>query len=620
MADKPFDFVGGSYTSLNSTLDAQRCINLYVETDETGKGKNRAALVGTPGISSFCTLPTGPIRGMLATDASRLFVVSGAKFYEIHSDGGYTLRGDVGADDGAPVYIFTNLGTQIMIVAGGKVYIDDGITVTQSSYQNGTGFVTASGTAVTWVSGSKFDSSNVGQPIVIGGTTYTVASVTDDEHLVLTSSAGSVPGTTVTGTVDVTGTAVTRASGTYFNPNYLTDDGGVGGKCTIDGTAYKIATVPDGSNLTIVSPGVNAPLTGVTFSVLYGVAYSASYPVTATCGAFLDGYFIIGKDRQVNISSPNDGKAWNPIDFGLKEGAADGIQAMLVDHQELWIFGDQTIEVWQDTGAATFPLQRNPSGFIPYGTGARGSPCRVGDRVGWLGSDNRGDLVAYLAAGFIPQRVSTYAVEAAWSAMRYVADARSYSYVEDGHVFWVISFPDAGQTWVYDVTEKVWHERASWDATGGGGGTGTLVMHPGVHHAFIPTLETLGVYNWGIHVLGDFTMGKLYVMGLDLADDDGVPIHRIRAAPHIANGTHYSYFSEFILDIQRGSGGTNLSLEYSDDGGNTWSTPRLATAVDARAVWRRLGRSRDRVFRVSYSGAGTVCWINAHLESFAGRT
>jgi len=53
-----------------------------------------------------------------------------------------------------------------------------------------TGTVNTNGTAVTWVSGDKFDSRWVNQPVTIDGAQYAVQSVADDENLVLWASAG----------------------------------------------------------------------------------------------------------------------------------------------------------------------------------------------------------------------------------------------------------------------------------------------------------------------------------------------------------------------------------------------------------------------------------------------
>ena len=57
------------------------------------------------------------------------------------------------------------------------------------------GTVNVSGTAVSWVSGDVFTAGMVGRPILLNNTTnYTVASFTDNQNIVLTSSAGTQTG------------------------------------------------------------------------------------------------------------------------------------------------------------------------------------------------------------------------------------------------------------------------------------------------------------------------------------------------------------------------------------------------------------------------------------------
>jgi hypothetical protein len=598
-----FNFIGGSYTSTSAKLDAQRTINLYVETDPTGQGKSPAALIGTPGLEAFCTLPTEPIRGMLTGSSNRMFVVAGNTYYEVHQDGSYTTRGTVATDSlNTPVQMFAN-GTQVLIIASGNAYIDDGVSVTQAQYQNGSGTVTTSGSTVTWISGSQFDSSNVGNPMVIDGTIYNVASVTDEKHCTLTSAAGTHTGTVFSGTCDTDGDAVTWVSGDYFNPDPNVWSLPV--TITINGVDLTISKVDSGTSLQLtVAAGTQ---TGVDWSVTLGVDYSASYPVTASSGAFLDGYYVVSKpgSKQVNISALRDGTTWNAIDFAIKEGNPDGIVALLADHEELWIFGGESIEIWQDTGAATFPLQRNPNGFILLGLVAAASPVRIAGMVGFLSTDSRGGVVAYLANGFQPARVSTAAVESAWNAIN-CEDAVSYPYTDNGHQFWVISFPSASQTWVYDATEKLWHERSWWNAS-----TSAAEMARSMFHGYV----------WGAHYTGDYGTGAIYRASTDIYDDFGGPIYRTRSAPHIANATLHTFFSELTLDVEIADDQGDFYLDWSDDATKTWITPKTATAYsDGRVVWRRLGKSKDRIFRVTYKGNGKVAWINAHVEAISGRT
>lgn len=61
-----------------------------------------------------------------------------------------------------------------------------------AGYATYAGVIDTSGTAVTWVSGDKFSTGwTAGKSIVINGVTYSVASVTSAEALVLTATAGT---------------------------------------------------------------------------------------------------------------------------------------------------------------------------------------------------------------------------------------------------------------------------------------------------------------------------------------------------------------------------------------------------------------------------------------------
>ncbi len=71
-----FNFVGPTYVSESVNVDAQRTVNLYPEFVESGTGKAKVVLYGTPGLGLFTTLAQSPIRGMFATD-TRLFVAAG---------------------------------------------------------------------------------------------------------------------------------------------------------------------------------------------------------------------------------------------------------------------------------------------------------------------------------------------------------------------------------------------------------------------------------------------------------------------------------------------------------------------------------------------------------------
>ena len=122
------NFISGTYQSWSANVDAERAINLYPEVVESAGGKSRVVLYGTPGLATFCTLPTSPVRALWAGE-QRLFAVGGSKLYEISSGGTATSLGDVGDDaDHTPATIWSNSG-QLFIVSAGYGWVATGTAV-----------------------------------------------------------------------------------------------------------------------------------------------------------------------------------------------------------------------------------------------------------------------------------------------------------------------------------------------------------------------------------------------------------------------------------------------------------------------------------------------------------
>jgi len=88
-------------------------------------------------------------------------------------------------------------------------------------------------------------------------------------------------------------------------------------------------------------------------------------------------------------------------------------------------------------------------------------------------------------------------------------------------------------------------------------------------------------------------------------------------------------FHSLQIDMQTGVGLGNFPgsigedpqamLQWSDDGGHTWSNEYWVPIgkmgeYKTRARWRRLGRSRARIFRVTITDPVKVVFIGASVE------
>jgi hypothetical protein len=119
------------------------------------------------------------------------------------------------------------------------------VTVTAGRY----GTVNTSGTAVTWVSGTKFTGLTAGQAVTIGGVIYTIGEVASPQQLTLTASAGTQTGAeyvAVRGGVDgnmITMYATHKTSTLQCAQSVLPFTGGnsnVTWQCSIDFTALGV--------------------------------------------------------------------------------------------------------------------------------------------------------------------------------------------------------------------------------------------------------------------------------------------------------------------------------------------------------------------------------------------
>lgn len=336
---------------------------------------------------------------------------------------------------------------------------------------------------------------------------------------------------------------------------------------------------------------------------------------------YLDGYFVFDAPNSQRVyvvqSLTSTGYIYplvfNSLDYASAEGSPDQIVGLIVDHREVWLYGTNSVEVWYNSGASDFPLQRIQGAFNEIGCAAPHSVAKMDNGLFWLGSDARGRGIVYRANGYNGQRISTHAVE--WRIQSYgdISDAIAYTYQQDGHSFYVLTFPTAGKTWVYDVATQAWHERASGD-----------------DNEYRHRSNCQMTFNNEV-IVGDFENGKLYAFDLTVYSDSGAIqkwLRSWRALQPGQNNLKRTAHHSLQLDCESGVGlitgqgsDPQVMLRWSDDGGNTWSSEHWSSMggigeYGRRVFWRRLGMTlklRDRVYEVSGTDPVKIAITGAEL-------
>lgn len=383
-----------------------------------------------------------------------------------------------------------------------------------------------------------------------------------------------------------------------------------------------IGNIPGTGPVSIADNGIQVFIAAGGPSFIYNIQTTVFGQITdsdfpgATQVGYLDSYFVfIEPDTQkVWVTDFLDGTAIDPLEFASVEGSPDNVLALMVDHREAWLFGVDSTEVFYNAGLVDFPLSRIQGAFNEIGIIAPFSVAKLDNGVFWLGGDDRGRGIIYRANGYTGTRVSTHSVE--WQIQSYgdISDAIGFTYQQDGHPFYFLSFPSASKTWVFDVSTNEWHERAYF-------ALGAYSRH---------RANCQAAFNNNI-VVGDYENGKLYAFDMTVYSDAGTPqkwLRSWRALRPGQNNLKRSAQHSLQLDCETGVGlvsgqgvDPQVILRWSDDGGHVWSNEHVRSMgkigeYGYRCIWRRLGMTeklRDRVYEVSGSDPVKIAIMGAEL-------
>lgn len=631
MALRPYPgFVGPSYTSQSKIAAYDRTVNWYPERIESGTGTATYVLYPAPGyVAGSNVFPTTPGRVVFALNGV-IYTIYGSCLYTtsdqivLRAQGLSDLSGDV-----AQIVGNGDAGHQLLLRCDETLYAFDVNAVpgpqtldppaAAPTHGNNSGggsmpsgyfgyaytFVTATGETTASPRIPLFNP-GTGDPFggaeLVEGISKGVSAVTSVN--VYRTVAQADAGAAMTAQLKLVG-AITNADAQWANPVLQFTD-----------------------IFTDASLGVNVPT--VNTATVNVVALTTIPDLASNKIDYLNGYGLsLDRDRsEVRFSAPFDFLVWDALDVFQRSDAADRWQSMIVHHKEIWLFGNATTSVYYNSDDPDLVFQPITSVFITVGIIAPNSVCVVGGQIMWIGQGVDGVGIVYRADGYTPTRISTHAVEYAFSQLAVdgiipaLTLAEGSTYQENGHVFYELTFPSMahgtllGCTWVYDATEGFWHER---------GPDNGLVFseldirgHVQVNSAQYTTSRTSGKF---------YTQSVAFSTGTD-----GIGVVRLRRAPHIVSAQYRIRYSHLRVLMETGittivppvaGSDPTIALRWSDDGGQTWgntvTTSVGATGEYSRLVdFRQLGQARDRIFEFRVSDPVPYRLVDCYVDYSVG--
>ena len=532
-------------------------------------------------------------------------------------------------------------GTTLSVTAVSSGTLYPGQTITGNNVTSKT-VITALGSSIV-----------LSTAITTAGTGYAV----NDQVTVVGGVYGSTPQvytvSSIGGSGAVTGLTV-YSQGSYtsqpINPASTTTSGS-GSGLTLTLT-FGTGTGNTGSYT--VSPSQ----TEATSETMYALNFSI---LPSTDGAFqgadivdiVDNYFVYNDPNTQRWAASNILSPITPaLSYGNKDGAPDNLVSIIVDHREVYLMGEESSEVWVDAGTFPFPFQRIPGTSTQHGIVAKFSVARLGNSFAYLSRNIRGQSQVMLMEGYIPKRISNHAVENTL-ANQYVEDAVAFTYQLEGHEVYVISFPTIDLTWAHVISTEMWHKWLLCDNT----------------NQYHRCRANCSAVFQNMVLVGDWQNGQIYELDPNNYTDNGQNVRRLRRAPHLVTDLQRQYFEELQIQFQPGVGvigattpnGTftaNLiitanqnftigvfdtiiigvpnqiypsqtqsnpqaMLRWSSDGGSTWSREYWVGIGQIgkyknRAIWRRMGWARDRVFEVVVTDPVKAVIVSSNLKASEG--
>jgi len=370
---------------------------------------------------------------------------------------------------------------------------------------------------------------------------------------------------------------------------------------TISGTS-RVSMANNGTKLVVCVPGS----TSYVYDKTLGTVVAITDPdfISSSSVVFIDGYFVFSSaDGTVVFNSAiNDPLSYDALDTGTAEINPDKIVSVHVSHNELYVLGTDTIEIFQDVGSVDgFPFQRIPGASIQKGCYARNSTVDFDNSFLFIGGGLNEKLGIWkVTSSSSAEKISTDAIdlEIQKFTLSDIANAFAFTWSEGGSffaAFTITSTTIPSRTFVYDATSSaygktlMWHERQ------------TGVTDNSWRVSSI-------VFAYGKLLCGDIVDGRVGYLDSTTYQDYGDTRFRMRTCRPFFSNELPLCAGQMEVTMESGVGATSgqgsdpqIRLSYSDDGGRLWSneTNRSYGQIGeyySLSIWRRTGQfPRHRV-------------------------
>lgn len=291
-------------------------------------------------------------------------------------------------------------------------------------------------------------------------------------------------------------------------------------------------------------------------------------------------------------SDVGDASSIDALNYATAESNADDLVRVYTHDQYLYTLGDKTVETWWNSGVGKPPFDRVEGGTMEVGLGALHSVASNDIYMYFLGDDSH----VYRVQGTQAQAVTSLAIHHEIAGYATVSDAIGFCFTMEGQSWYCLILAGQSRSFLFS-------EQTGWSDISSNGGR---------------TYANSYAYAFRKHIVSDYRNGNLYEWDLNTFDDGGDPIIRVRDTGPLHGGLVGApglsvEMNSFELIMETGTGllsgqgeEPKVSLQFSDDGGKSWSTEMWANVgkkgqFQREVRWNALGSFFERILRVKCS-------------------
>jgi hypothetical protein len=339
---------------------------------------------------------------------------------------------------------------------------------------------------------------------------------------------------------------------------------------------------------------------------------SANYRPASTV-VFKDEFFVFSSlDGEVFFNSNlNDPFTFDALDFGVASIKPDKIVGLHVNHNELFVAGAETCEIFQNVGGSGFPFLRVPGANIQKGVYAKFSMLEFDNTWVFVGGGlNELAAVWKVSGSSSAQKLSTDAIDK--EIQKFTEEELSGAFAttisRHGQFLAIFNFESSripSRTFVYNATASASAGRPIW-----------FELQTGVEDGRFRAQSIVKAY--GKLLVGDDRSGVIGEFNNDELTYYGDVIFRQSTSQPFSQGGVAVFSGALEATFQSGVGITGeqenpqCRMDYSDDGGRTFApeTTRSLGKVgefESRSIWERQGRFPvSRVIRFTVTAKVTA--------------